>query len=128
MKKGKGIVPFSTFIAERIFKKTPWAACDTQNYLVLSVAYFALAASYQPRQLDLKSVRVVSENRWNQKDLNERSLGHRTFMSIVNSLPVSRKVEGESKKSAISFSGINFTASIKTVASLRVDKKIMKYF
>ena len=49
-------------------------------------------------------------------------------MSIVNSLPVSRKVEGESKKSAISFYGINFTASTKTVASLRVDKKIMKYF
>lgn len=49
-------------------------------------------------------------------------------MSIVNSLPVSRKVEGESKKSAISFSGINFRSSIKTVTSLRVDKKIMEYF
>lgn len=49
-------------------------------------------------------------------------------MSIVNSSPVSRKVEGESKKSAFSFSDINFRASIKTVASLRVDKKIMEYF
>lgn len=37
-------------------------------------------------------------------------------------------MEGESKKSVISFSGINVRSSIKTVTSLRVDKKIMEYF